>query len=188
MNNELLNKLADLYISLLNNREVVNPPVMISFSGIPGSDKTALAKRLAKDLKAQWLQHEDMRHLIAMHGYDPRRFSMVLLTRTLAKKIIQSETNKLIVLDLSIDRTWERFFDYAQNIQAKPIIIRINVPIEVLRKKLSERSDTLYISPDRFEGYVMDFENSKKHVVADFELDQDFNYDELLIDIKKRIG
>jgi hypothetical protein len=113
---------------------------------------------------------------------------MVLLTRSIAEKIIKTEKNKLLVLDLSIDRTWERFFDYNRTLSTKPIVIRINVPIEVLRKRVSDRTEAGHFSPDRFEGFVMDFENSKRHVVADFELQPDFDYEKLLADIKKRIN
>jgi predicted kinase len=186
-NEELIDKFSDTYIDLLPNREIVQPAIMLTFSGIPGSDKTTLARKLAKDLKAQWLQHDDIRHVIAASGYDPRRLSMVLISRLIIKKIVESDKNKFVIMDLSIDRTWDRLEPFASDSGIKLIIIRLNVPLDVLQKRLAEREGVNYFDADRFEEFVMDFEASKKHIKADFELEEHYDYNNLLEDIKKLV-
>jgi adenylate kinase family enzyme len=187
-NEELITEFASLYVDLLKDRDIEHSHHIISFSGIPGSDKTSLARRLAKDLSAQWVQHDDIRQMIASSGFDPRKLSMVLVSRIIVERIIKEDKNKLIVLDLSIDRTWERFFTYCEQVGAKPIVIRINVPIPLLVKRLTERTDSYQFDPERFEEFVMDFENSKKHVSTEFELQPDFDYDALLSGLKKQLA
>lgn len=184
-NDELMNKFADIYLSLQGNREIVHPRVMLSFSGIPGSDKTSLAKKLARDLKAQWIQHDEMRHTIAASGYDPRKLSMVVISRIILQKMVEEDKNKFVILDLSIDRTWERFYEYNTMFKTRPIVIRLNVPHDVLQKRLSEREGINHFNLDRFEEFVMDFDTCKKHVTADFELEEAYDYAELLAGIKR---
>lgn len=187
-NKEQLDQFANVYLKLQKYRNVSRPPVILSFSGIPGSDKTALAKKLARDLYSQWIQHDGIRHTIAIAGYDPQKFSMVAISRIVIERMIKEDANKFVVLDLSIDRTWERFFEYNTMLNTQPIVIRLNVPVDILQKRLSEREGVSYFNIDRFEEFVMDFETCKKHVVADFELEIGYDYDVLLSGIKKLVG
>lgn len=73
---ELNRHFADDYIAQLKNRDVPHGRILLGFCSVPGSGKTTLAKRLAHDLKAQYIRHDDIRAMIQREGYDPGNMSM----------------------------------------------------------------------------------------------------------------
>lgn len=52
---EIHQQLAMEYLSVMKNREQPQAAACIIFSGVPGSGKTTLARKLARDLKAQYI-------------------------------------------------------------------------------------------------------------------------------------
>jgi len=185
---ELNRRLVHNYIGQLSNRDVPHRRILLSFCGVPGSGKTTLAKMLTRDLRAQYIRHDDIRAMIRYEGYEPSKMSMGPISTIVANTILANDANKFIIIDAGQDRQWERFFAHAKEWKAQPIIIRLNVSKELLQERLSRRDSKTTNHRRNLELFIEQFENCKKHVVADIELVADYNYDEVLARVKELVS
>jgi len=174
---ELNRHFAADYIAQLKNRETTHNRAMLSFCGAPGSGKTTLAKKLARDLKAQYIMHDDIRAMVRHEGYDPSKMVMGAISSIVTDEIMAHDANKFVIVDAGQDRQWKRFFEHAKEWKAKPIIIRLNVPEKILRKRLIEREGVESGHVARLKTFIEQFEHCKKFVKADIELPVEYDYE-----------
>lgn len=184
---ELNLAIADEYMGLLNDRTIVNPKYMITFSGVPGSGKTTLARRLASDLKAQYVHHDTMREIIAKHGYNVVGLAIAPISKIVVNRILHGDNNKLLILDSSLDRTWQMYFDHVTQEKITPLIIRLDVPRDIVFARLVARDGLDSPLVKRFEAYVSEYENCKAKVPATMTLGESYDYDRVLAEIKSII-
>lgn len=177
---DLNEKFASEYIDLLKNRDVNHRSIMLTFSGVPGSGKTTLARRLAVDLRAQYVQHDQIRQMITAEGYEPRNFSIQTISHLVIDEIMKNDRNKFVILDASIDRAWPVFFSHVAEWGISPIVIRLNVPRAILKQRLQERDGIDNIHLERFDKFMTQFENCKAQVPVDFELETNYDYNQLV--------
>lgn len=180
------NKIYNELLGKLQNRDVPNPAAIIMFCGIPGSGKTTLAQRLARDLHAQYLQNDAAR-LIArrMHigKYDAHPVG-----RQLTRTITAEDANKLIVFDASIDRLWHESLALCKEIGSTPFIIRIIIdPQEAIARmqKRGRHDDAALI--EGTHRRVAEFEACKKELPADVEVTVPFDYQVVLDAVQKKL-
>jgi len=100
--------------------------------------------------------------------------------------VLATDSNKLVILDSSIDRKWDGFFHYAQQSDAKTIVIRMNVPKAILRKRL-ERRDKDMGNRNNLDTFIEQFNDCKKHVTADLELTTDYTYKTVLRQLQSNV-
>lgn len=153
------------------------------FSGIPGSGKTTLAQRLARDLQAQYIQNDAARELARHNGI--KKFKPHDVSRALAHAIFTEDKNKRIVLDSSIDWSWRHTLPFCEEFGAKPIIIRLEISPDEALKRIHKRGrddmDTLMeVFPNRIEA----FEITKKELPADIELTVSYDYEKVLTEVR----
>src|SRR5581483_7455254 len=132
-------KYAYAYMRSLSRRDVTNPPILLIFSAVPGSGKTVLGRKIAKDFQAQYIDHDAIRELIRRDGVHIESVYMPAVSKVVEEAIIAQDKNKFIVLDGSVDRSWEYFFALAKKLRALPIVIRLEVPLEVVKKRIADR-------------------------------------------------
>lgn len=189
MQTDTLNKrFAEEYLATLKNRDVPHERTYIIFSGVPGSGKTTLAKRLARDLKAQYIRHDDLRELVRRDGYDVADFPAASISAIVIDTILEKDANKFIIIDASLDRSWPRFFEHAREQRAKPVIIRLNVPKETVVKRIEARPEGHVGKVADLDDYYKQFERSKKEVFAHLELDENYDYETVLSKVAKLVS
>jgi predicted kinase len=177
---DLNKKFASEYTSLLKNRDVDHRRVILTFSGVPGSGKTTLARRLAMDLRAQYVQHDQIRQMITAEGYEPMDFSIQTISHLIIDEIMNNDRNKFVILDASIDRAWPTFFRHVAEWGISPIVIRLNVSHTIIKQRLQERDGVNNVHSERLDTFMAQFENCKAQVTADFELATDYSYSQLV--------
>lgn len=179
--------IAQAYEQQQPYRDVPHPPAMLIFSAIPGSGKTTLAKRLVHDLQAQYINHDDMRDILRRRGIAPEGIFMPPISRIVINNMV-NDKNKFVVIDVSLDRRWDIFYAHVKELNALPIVIRLNPPIEVIRKRLLERDGpdgTLVKQLDRFKR---EFDNCCEHVKADVTIGENYDYGQVLNAVKDKLA
>ena len=186
---EVQRQLAEEYISAMKNRDLPQKPVCVIFSGVPGSGKTTLARKLARELKAQYIRHDDIRALARSHGYDLAKLTISSISRIVMNTIMEGDdANKFVIVDASLDRTWPLFFEHTREHGAMPVIIRLEVPREIVEKRIEARSKDDFGSVTNLDAFFDQFENSKRHVPATMTLDYDYEYADVLARLKRVIA
>ncbi len=182
-------KIADIYRTRLQYTDTSHEKIFIIFSGTPGSGKTTLAKKLTDDLQAQYVRHDEIRQIIKGIGHDPHKMSMIPISKLIIDDIMAYSPNKLVILDASLDRAWNIYFDHVRRLEAKPCIIRFEVPKKILVARLNSRNDDgdekLVKMIDTF---IEQLESCKKSVNADICLGVEYKYEEVLSKIKNLYG
>jgi predicted kinase len=180
-------QLATEYLSAMESRELPQKRVCIIFSGVPGSGKTTLARKLARDLRAQYIRHDDLRELARRHDYDIAKLTISSISRIVMDTIMDEDANKFVIVDASLDRTWPLFFEHTTEHGALPIIIRLEVPRHIVEKRVSERGEDDFGKVTGLDSYYAQFENSKKHVPATLTLGADYDYEDVLRQLKELV-
>jgi len=180
------NKIYNELLGKLQNRDVPNPAVTIMFCGIPGSGKTTLAQRLARDLHAQYLQNDAARLIAKRMGIE--KYDAHPVGRALTRTIVAQDANKLIVFDASIDRLWRESLELCQETGSTPIIIRITIDPQEAIKRMEKRGR--HDDANLIEGTyrrLAQFEACKKELPADIELTVPFDYQVVLDAVQKKL-
>jgi len=185
---ELNQELADAYLKTLAGWDIPHRRAYIIFSGVPGSGKTTLAKRLAQDLQGLYIRHDDIRQLARKRGLDVRKLTISSVSRIVIDTTLEHDANGLIVIDASLDRTWPLFFDHAKQQRALPIVIRLNVPREVILRRVEARHAHDFGKVSDLDTFFEQFETSKKEVPADIELDEKYEYSDVLRRVASLLG
>ena len=72
MNDVLFTKIYQQHIKQLKNVFCVNKKLLVCFSGVPGSGKTTLAKKLERKYKGVRINTDDLRDIFDMFGIKNR--------------------------------------------------------------------------------------------------------------------
>jgi predicted kinase len=172
--------LADSYLEKLPYRDVDNPRVFLIFSGMPGSGKTFLAQKFAKDLRAQYIRHDDIRDEVKHLNLDLTKFHIPSVSKLIINDIMAHDRNKFIILDGSIDHGAERYFEHVKELHALPIIIRFDVPIETILERIVARDKNKEALLAETSHYRTAFENSRENIDADLTLGEHYDYGSVL--------
>jgi dephospho-CoA kinase len=180
-------QLSSEYLHMMENRDLPQKPVCIIFSGVPGSGKTTLARKLAQDLSAQYIRHDDIRKLARNHGYDVTKLTISSISRIVMDTIMENDANKLVIVDASLDRTWPLFFEYTTEHGALPIVIRLDIPRPIIEQRIHQRDKDDFGYITNLDEFYAQLENSKKHVPATMTLGTDYDYNDVLRGMKELI-
>ena len=175
---EFNSRIAGKYIEQLDNRDSPHSKTIVTFCGVPGSGKTTLAEKLTADLNAQYVHNDSMRRIIESEGGSPEQYKMAPIGSLVLKTILQTDANKCIVLDASIDRSWKGFLSDAKAYGVpSPVIIRLNPSYETLKQRQLARDGRVNAN---FDTLVDQFELCKAELKDDIEIGDEYDYSVVL--------
>lgn len=138
MQKQLISKIHKKYIKKLKHLNISHKKLMICFSGFAGSGKTYIAKILEKRYKAVRIRSDDIRRIIIdtkLKEIDKLTYSYLeWLSKTWKFK------NKLIILDMGIDRRYKEMFSIFKKKGYKIFIIRLKVSKKTAYRRAAERN------------------------------------------------
>src|SRR4051812_39815152 len=103
MKTRVIEDIASEYFEKLEFLGINHPSVHISFSAVPGSGKTTLARRLSKDLKAHYIQSDEVRQMLSARHEEVNSEIVRMITGRVIKHIFEQDSNQCIIIDASID-------------------------------------------------------------------------------------
>ena len=138
MNKQLIQKVHKKYIDKLKYLNVPHKKLVICFSGFAGSGKTYIAKIIEKEYKAVRIRSDDIRKIVIdmkIKEIDDVTYGYI---EWLCKN--WKFKNKLIILDMGIDRKYKETFKIFRKKKYKIFIIRLNVSKKTAYERVFERN------------------------------------------------
>lgn len=108
-------------------------PQLIVVCGLPGSGKTALAKRLARELKASWISSDAVRSECGLRGDYSKESIAAVYREMMARAEAVLRLRSRVVLDGSFGSS--RFRD-----QARQLTVAAGVPLALIRMVADEET------------------------------------------------
>ena len=139
-----------IYIENKREYRYANTPhkkLIICFSGIPCSGKTFIAKIIEGKYKAIRVNTDDIRRIIRNLGKKyPQLLDEKYKEEILDKYLINllknySFKNKLIILDKSVDRDYNKILEIAKEHNFKLFIIRIKATLKIINQRVRSKGN-----------------------------------------------
>lgn len=174
--NQIYNKHKNKLKYLTNKNE---NRLVIAFAGVPGSGKTAISKLLEDKFKAVRINSLDVQNLLediknekVYEGVilDKREYIMWLMS-----KIAREGSNKLIILDKAIDRTYDDVYKWAKENNYHSFVVSLTGDARVFKGRIIKREG------DNAVNYLKDFYRQWKEFL-DF---QEHHKADVIIDSSK---
>ncbi len=166
-------KLFYIHQQKLNNLKKSNRPMLICFSGTPGMGKTTISEKLESHYSALVISSDQNRSLIKKHSSEKKKYSkeddsdyFYFLINNLPK------TNGMIVLDMSIDRTYKELLPWASKNKLPVFIIQLELSKDEAINRIKSRNRPS--DPNSLKNIDSTFEDYKRfheNVGIDFYLD-----------------
>lgn len=164
----------------LKNLSVSHGKLLICFSGIPGSGKTHIAKKLEKKYKGVRINNDDIRKVIKkiFPEFDEKKGEEILnvYLLSLLEKLFFIN-NGLIILDSSIDRKYEKIFNLVKEV-GLIFIIGVDVSKELAQKRVFAKHkgfDKHFI--DNINRWIRENKKFRGNVKVDVLIDNKKNLD-----------
>ena len=140
---KLVSDVERLAESLGQLPEPVVEPTFIVVSGLPGTGKSHFCRRLGERLPSLVLESDALRKtLFPLPDYSQRESSQLFqITHLLMERLLKKGTS--IILDATnlSERHRERLYNIADRLGVKLILVRVEAPPEVVRKRLEARKE-----------------------------------------------
>jgi tRNA uridine 5-carbamoylmethylation protein Kti12 len=173
---KMFNEVYINYKNKLSNLDSTNSPLLICFAGVPGSGITTISKRLEEELKGVRINSDDVQNILQVYRGKEFYEGFILEKREfiywLIREIISEYGNKLVILDKSIDRSYEDIKKLAKELDIPFVVISL----ETSRKELVKRLNNLYGEYAKnyindLDGWIKGHEEFKKKYRYDMLFD-----------------
>ena len=136
------------YSRTLRNLETSNKKkVFLLFSGVPGSGKTTLARRIERRYDAVRISSDEIRSLLQAEGpgiSDAEKQDCMKAILYLCLGRCAETDNGLLILDASIDRSYPDVFSWCSNRGYLPYVIALRLSKEDAMKRIRGRDSENY--------------------------------------------
>lgn len=188
-------KIFEKHLKTIENLDKSNPKLIIMFSGTPGMGKTFLAKKLEEQFGGLRISSDEVRSIFKAEQIKDKGKGEKLLNDYLlwsVKRLTNLSPNHLIILDRSIDRTGEMYYQFAKNFGYDVFLIRLNVDRDVVEKRIHERGTSVENLIGGLNRWWELYERSAQLYPADYQYNNHKNHEkdfrELTAEIESRLN
>ncbi len=90
--------------------------------------------------------------------------------------MITRDETKFVVLDVSLDRNWDIYYDLAKELNARTIVIRLDPSLEIVRQWLLIRDGPDGMLLSQLDRFRREHENCRQYVTADITIGDNYEY------------
>lgn len=143
---DICNIIYDSHLQKLSNLDKSNKKMLFLFSGVPGSGKSFIARRLEERYHGIRINNDDIREIIineVLPKIEGREFDVQQTLEFYLNHLLQKlpENNGFLILDSSIDRKLDLVLEYANQKGFKIFLIRIDLPKDIIVKQIKQRAE-----------------------------------------------
>jgi len=172
-----------IHIKKLKNLDFPNKKLIISFSAVPGSGKTTIAKKIETKYKGIRIRSDSVRdiinNLMSANKYSRLKQREIVINYHLyLLNKLRTLPNGLIILDSSIDRKFAQVKELADKNKYDLFIIKINVSRKTIEHRIKKRNPKGYQNfLDNMDQWFDDNIKFNNKYKVDFEIDNEEKMD-----------
>lgn len=150
-NQDLFAELDKLFLPTLRHvRHAGHPKLMVVFSGPPGSGKSRVAQAIENHFRGLRLENDAIRTLVAQHypelGFEERNELVYHYGVHMGNYLAKHAPNGLWIIDSSIDRRHNFFYDFAKQHGFATLLIAMDIPEDIHRSWITQGGDRPFSS------------------------------------------
>jgi predicted kinase len=125
--------------------EPVAEPNLIIVSGLPGTGKSYFSKRLAERMPCLVLESDALRKtLFSPPSYSPRESAKLFRTiHQLLRELLEKRITVILDATNLSEKFREQLYTIADQLNIRPILVRVEAPPEVVYRRLESRAKDL---------------------------------------------
>lgn len=164
-------KAYDIHYATFKHLDAAHPRLLILFSGTPGMGKTTLSHFIEDQLQAIRLSSDESRQFLrdayqnAPEKYYDREIGLQAYIQYCLFRLDSHSSNHLIVMDLSIDRTYKKIFKLANALGYETYVIRLTCPRKTLEQRLKNREQEASFYLNRLDQWLQDHSQFPEELV-----------------------
>ncbi len=158
----------------LKNKNISHPQFIITFSGVPGTGKTSIAKKLEERYRAVRINNDYIRQIITSQNLASSEENAEQLLQEYGFHLLPHLPlpNKRTVLDKSIDRRYRWFLDTCRNYGFKYFLIRLDISsADRALRMLGKRELITDREKNSMRRWIREYQDCVKNLEADIVLD-----------------
>ncbi|MCH9627955.1 MAG: hypothetical protein S4CHLAM2_16040 [Chlamydiales bacterium] len=140
---------------------------LILFSGTPGMGKTKVAKALEHHFRAIRVSADEARILLKKRSLDVHRLVDPYIIWSL-NRLASLFHNHLIILDRSVDRTYDKTICFARQNGYTPFLVRLEVDKDIVKKRVEKRGWVVDHLSEKMKNYWLDYQRLGERTEPDF--------------------
>ncbi len=145
MDLKLQSKLDHNLVAKLRFKRVTNPRLLISFSAVPGSGKTTIAKQIHQTFRTLYLENDAIRKAILelaphLNGIEDINKCLYSYLPHFYERVFEL-SNRTWVVDATINSYAYDFFAMAKKYKFQTYVIRIEKSKDLVKRQITERGD-----------------------------------------------
>ncbi len=170
---ELYQTINSYLFPRLKNKDIPHPQFIITFSGVPGTGKTSIAKKLEDRYRAVRINNDHVRKIITSQGLADSEEEAEQLLQEYGFQLLPHLPfpNKRTVLDKSMDRRYGWFLDVCHDYDLKYFLIRLNISgIDEALKMLGKREPIKDIERTSMKRWFREYQDCVRNLESDMTL------------------
>lgn len=187
MEKQIFNKIFKELEKQLKNTSEKNKKLLICFTGVPGSGKTYLAKKLEKRYKGVRINSDDIRKIIDVKITKKEEKREAILKEFLLSLLKNYPfINKLVSLDSGIERKYQDIVKISKSKKWKMFIVKMVVPKNLIIRRIKIKDkERLEKRPEDIKRWFREFKNFNKKIKSDFIFKENSDLKALFLKLDK---
>lgn len=163
----LFPKIFEEHLHSFPYRNECKQKLIVMFSGTPGMGKSTVAKRLEEHFHGMRVSSDEVRKLLKKHQiYDESTVKRYVVWTI--EKLMTCYLNQLIIVDGSVDRTYDIYIKMIKGKGIDTFLIRMQLDRQTLEKRIRERGISVEPILRHMDLYWKDYETFGQNHEPDF--------------------
>ncbi len=187
-----MNETAAKYLSHIGDLNHHNPKLLVCFAGVPGSGKTTLAKKLQSHFQGLRINSDEIRDILHAEESETGITEVNPYVQPVIAELFKhfpTSANGIVILDASVDRTYETYKGRAEAENYALFLINLELDENAIEQRIRARNgDGAEDYLRRMQGWQADHQKLLNSATPDFTWHESSSWEKLIDAINNKLA